>query len=92
MTPNQLIEALKRLPPEVMDRPIMDGNDPDRPGWALTPAEIWVEPRVFYVNGDVGVIPDPDADPEADLKAAVEEWGYPMRPELRATLKSITED
>ena len=92
MTPNQLIEALKRLPPEVMDRPIMDGDDSIQPGWSLVPAEIRVKPGVLYVNGDVGVIPDPDADPEEDLKAAIEEWGYPMHPELRATLESTTED
>lgn len=92
MTPNQLIEALKRLPPEVMDRPIMDGNDPDRPGWALTPAEIWVEPRVFYANGDVGIIPDPDKDPDEDLKAEAGEWGMPLQRELRAALHSYMED
>lgn len=32
MTPNQLIDALKRLPPEVMDRPIMDDDDTIAPG------------------------------------------------------------
>lgn len=92
MTPNQLIDALKRLPAEVMDRPIMDGDETIQPGWALAPAIINVEPQVFYVNGDIGVIPDPDADPEEDLKNAVEGWGYPMRRELRATLESITKD
>ena len=88
MTPNQLIEALKHLPPEVMDRPIMDGDDSMEPGWSLIPAEIHIEPRVFYASGDVGVIPDP----EEDLKAAIEGWGYPMPPERRAVLMSIAED
>lgn len=38
MTPNQLIDALKRLPPEVMDRPIMTTMTPSRPaGLSIRP-------------------------------------------------------
>ena len=68
MTPNQLIDALKRLPPEVMDRPIMDDDDTIAPGWSLAPADICIGTGEFLTNGDVGVIPDPDKDPDEDLK------------------------
>lgn len=92
MTPNQLIEALKRLPAEVMDRPIMDGDDSDQPGWSLIPAVIGIDVDEFLACGDVGIIPDPDADPDEDLKAQSEGWGYALRRERRATLTSYTED
>lgn len=40
----------------------------------------------------VGVIPDPDRDPDEDLKAEAGEWGMPLQRELRATLHSYMED
>lgn len=46
----------------------------------------------FLTNGDVGVIPDPDRDPDEDLKAEAGEWGMPLQRELRATLHSYMED
>lgn len=92
MTPNQLIDALKRLPPEVMDRPIMDDDDTIAPGWSLAPADICIGTGEFLTNGDVGVIPDPDKNPDEDLKAEAGEWGMPLQRELRATLHSYMED
>lgn len=88
MTPNQLIDALKRLPPEVMDRPIMDDDDTITPGWSLVPADICIGTGEFLTNGDVGIIPDPDKDPDEDLKAEAGEWEMPLQRELRATLHS----
>lgn len=92
MTPNQLIDALKRLPSEAMDRPIMDDDDTIAPGWSLAPADICIGTGEFLTNGDVGVIPDPDRDPDEDLKAETGEWGMPLQRELRATLHSYMED
>lgn len=92
MTPNQLIDALKRLPPEVMDRPIMDDDDTIAPGWSLAPADICIGTGEFLTNGDIGIIPDPDKDPDEDLKAEAREWGMPLDRELRATLHSYMED
>ena len=46
----------------------------------------------FLTNGDVGIIPDPDKDPDEDLKAEAGEWGMPLQRELRATLHSYMED
>lgn len=92
MTPNQLIEQLRNLPSEVMDRPIMDDDDTIAPGWSLAPADIRIETGEFLTNGDIGVIPDPDKDPDEDLKAEAEEWGMPLQRERRATLHSYMED
>ena len=89
MTPNQLIDALKRLPPEVLGRPIMDDDDTIAPGWSLAPADICIGTGEFLTNGD---IPDPDKDPDEDLKAEAGEWGMPLQRELRATLHSYMED
>jgi len=92
MTPNQLIEQLKNLPSEVMDHPIMDDDDTIAPGWSLAPADICIGTGEFLTNGDVGIIPDPNKDPDEDLKAEVREWGIPLARELRATLHSYMED
>lgn len=92
MTPNQLIDALKRLPPEVMDRPIMDDDDTIAPGWSLDPADICIGTGEFLTNGDIGIIPDPDKDPDEDLKVEAGEWGMPLQRGLRATLHSYMED
>ena len=85
MTPNQLIEQLRNLPSEVMDRPIMDDDDTIAPGWSLAPADIRIGTGEFLTNGDIGVIPDPDKD-------EAEEWGMPLQRERRATLHSYMED
>lgn len=92
MTPNQLIDALKRLPPEVMDRPIMDDDDTIAPGWPLDPADICIGTGEFLTNSDIGIIPDPDKDPDEDLKAEAGEWGMSLQRERRATLHSYMED
>lgn len=92
MTSNQLIDALKRLPSEVMDRPIMDDDDTIAPGWSLAPADICIGTGEFLTNGDIGVIPDLDKDSDEDLKAEAGEWGMPLQRELRATLHSYMED
>lgn len=92
MTPNQLIEQLKNLPSEVMDRPIMDDDDTIAPSWSLVPADICIGTGEFLTNGDVGIIPDLDKDPDEDLKAEAGEWGMPLQRELRATLHSYMED
>lgn len=86
MTPNELIDALKRLPAEVMDRPIMDGGDPSEPGWTHTAAEPAVTTREYLANGDLGIIPDPDTDPDENLENESEENGMRLRRELRAVL------
>lgn len=49
MTPNQLIEQLKNLPSEVMDRPIMDDDDTIAPGWSLAPADICIGTGEFLL-------------------------------------------
>lgn len=92
MTPNKLIELLEKLPEEVMDRPIMDGDDSNEPGWLLVPADMFIGTGEFLVDGDLGVIPDPYADPDENLKAEAKAWGLPLRRELRATLNYSTED
>ena len=61
-------------------------------GWALVPADICIRTDEFLTNGDVGIIPDPDKDPDEDLKAEAGEWGMPLQRELRATLHSYMED
>lgn len=87
-----MIEALKHLPSEVMDRPIMDDGDTILPGWSLAPADICIGTGEFLINGDIGVIPDPDKDPDENLKVEAEEWRMPLQREIRATLHSYMED
>lgn len=71
---------------------IMDDDDTIAPGWSLAPADICIGTGEFLTNGDVGIIPDPDKDPDEDLKAEAGEWGMPLQRELRATLHSYMED
>ena len=46
----------------------MDDDDTIAPGWSLVPADICIGTGEFLTNGDVGIIPDPDKDPDEDLK------------------------
>ena len=46
---------------------IMDDDDTIAP-WSLVPADICIGTGEFLTNGDVGIIPDPDKDPDEDLK------------------------
>lgn len=46
----------------------MDDDDTIAPGWSLVPADICIGTDEFLTNGDVGIIPDPDEDPDEDLK------------------------
>ena len=66
----------------------MDDDDTIAPGWSLVPADICIGTGEFLTNGDAGIIPDPDKDPDEDLKAEAGEWGMPLQRELRATLHS----
>lgn len=46
----------------------MDDDDTIAPGWSLVPADICIGTGEFLTNGDVGIISDPDKDPDEDLK------------------------
>lgn len=90
MTIDELIERLKALPKDVRRRPLMDGKP--AVGYRLAPlSHISVE-KVLAAEDESCVIPDPDRDPDEDLKAEAGEWGMPLQRELRATLHSYMED